>query len=111
MIVYEVRAVMDAPLVDDYRAWLEDHIREILAIPGFRYAELHREDADQPAASATEALLVIRYHLEDRAGLEAYLRDHAPALRAEGIARFGDRVRLSRRVTELVAAFDSPARR
>ena len=74
MIVYEVRAVMEASLVDEYRAWLEDHIREILAIPGFRYAELHREDADQPAASETEALLVIRYHLEDRAGLEAYRR-------------------------------------
>ena len=109
MIVYEVRAVMPESLVDEYRAWLEDHIREILAIPGFRYAELHREDADQPAAAG--ALLVIRYHLEDRGALEAYLRDHAPALRADGVARFGDRVRLSRRVTELVAAFDPPARR
>lgn len=111
MIVYEVRAVMPPALVDEYRAWLEDHIREILAIPGFLYAELHREDADQPAASEAGGLLVIRYHLEDRGALEAYLRDHAPALRADGIARFGDRVRMSRRVTELVAAFDPTGRR
>ena len=101
MIVYEVRASLAPGLVDEYRAWLDGHVREILAIDGFKYADLHREDTDPPG----DAVLVIRYHLVDRAALEAYLREHAPALRADGLRRFGDRVRLSRRVTELVESF------
>jgi hypothetical protein len=36
--------------------------------------------------------------LRDRAALDDYLREHAPRMRAEGIARFGDRFRAERRV-------------
>ena len=43
MIVYEVRIVLDPAIADEYRAWLEAHIREILAIPGFSGAELLAE--------------------------------------------------------------------
>ena len=47
----------------------------------------------------------MRYHLESREALEQYLRDHAPRLRADGIARFGERFRATRRVMELVRKF------
>ena len=32
---------------------------------------------------------------------DAYLRDHAPAMRADGVARFGTRFRAERRVLDL----------
>ncbi len=100
MIVYEVRASCEPAIADDYRAWLDGHITEILAIPGFIGAELLAEDSDDGRRVWT-----VRYHLADRAALEAYLRDHAPRLRADGAARFGDRFRATRRVSELVRRF------
>lgn len=100
MIVYEVRAVVDAGIADAYRAWLEPHIREILAIPGFTGAELLAEDADDG-----QRVWTVRYHLDARDALERYLREHAPRLRADGIARFGERFRATRRVLELVRSF------
>ena len=46
--------------------------------------------------------MCVQYTLRDRASLDAYLRDHAPRMRAEGEARFGGRFRASRRVLECV---------
>ena len=100
MIVYEVRIVLDPAIADEYRAWLEAHIREILAIPGFSGAELLAEDGDDGRPVWTT-----RYHLAGRAALERYLREHAPRLRAEGLARFGGRFEATRRVSELVREF------
>lgn len=96
MVVYEVRVCVDAGVRESYRAWIDGHVREILALPGFERAELYVEDAD-----GGEPVFVIRYHLVSRAALEDYLRDHAPRLRAEGLARFGDRMRATRRVLAL----------
>jgi antibiotic biosynthesis monooxygenase (ABM) superfamily enzyme len=100
MIVYEVRAAVDLEVADAYRAWLDPHVHEILAIPGFTGAELLTEDEE-----SGRRVYCVRYHLDDRAALEAYLRDHAPRLRAEGLARFAGRFTASRRVSELVAEY------
>ena len=100
MIVYEVRVSVEAAIAADYRAWLDGHIHEILAVPGFQEAELLREDDD-----GERAVWTIRYHLESRTALETYLRDHAPRLRADGQARFGNRFTATRRVLELVRNF------
>jgi hypothetical protein len=40
----------------------------------------------------------VQYALVDLTALDGYLREHAPRLRAEGVARFGDRVRAQRRI-------------
>lgn len=100
MIVYEVRIVVEPAIEAEYRAWLEAHIREILAIPGFTGAELLAEDD-----GGGKPVWTTRYHLEGRDALERYLREHAPRLRADGIARFGDRFQATRRVSELVREF------
>ena len=100
MIVYEVRVAVDHEVAAEYRAWLEPHIREVLAIEGFEHAELYAEDDAQG-----HVVWTVRYQLRDRAALESYLRDHAPRLRDEGQARFGGRFTASRRVSELVRAF------
>ena len=100
MIVYEVRAVVEPDVAAAYQAWLEPHIHEILAIPGFTQAEMFSEEAE-----AGRPVWTVRYHLESREALQTYLRDHAPRLRAEGQSRFGGRFDATRRVLELVRAF------
>jgi hypothetical protein len=100
VIVYEVRVAVDREVADEYRAWLEPHIRQILGIAGFEHAALYAEDDDEG-----HVVWTVRYQLRDRAALESYLRDHAPQLRADGQARFGGRFTASRRVSELVQSF------
>jgi heme-degrading monooxygenase HmoA len=100
VIVYEVRAVVQAEIAQAYREWLEPHVREILAIEGFTGAQLLAEENEDG-----ERVWTVCYHLDSRAALERYLRDHAPRLRADADARFGDAFKATRRVLELVRTF------
>ena len=97
MIVYEVRVEVDAEVADRYRAWLDGHVHEILAIPGVTGAELYREDH-----AGARSVFTVRYHLDARNALEQYLREHAPRLRADAEAHFAGRFAATRRVLELV---------
>jgi Domain of unknown function (DUF4286) len=95
-VVYEVNLDLDAAIRADYLAWLAAHVGEICALPGFIAAAVF--EVTDPPAAAGRASVCVQYRLVDSAALETYLRDHAPRLRAEGIARFGDRFHASRRV-------------
>ncbi|MFP7722297.1 DUF4286 family protein [Lysobacter sp. A3-1-A15] len=95
-VVYEVNLDVDASIAVEFRAWLDGHVREILALPGFTGAQVF-EVLDPPACAGRMALCV-HYALVDAAALEAYLREHAPRLRGDGQARFGGRFNSSRRV-------------
>ena len=94
-VVYEVSADVDAAIREDYLRWLGPHVAEILALPGFTRADVF--EVVDPASPDT-LRVCMHYHLVDEAALQAYLREHAPRLRADGIARFGERIRAQRRV-------------
>lgn len=95
-IVYEVNVDLDAAIGRDYRAWLDAHVREILALPGFTAARIL--EVVEPQPDSGRVVLCVQYALRDAAALDAYLRDHAPRLRGDGVARFGERFRATRRV-------------
>jgi hypothetical protein len=95
-VIYEVSIEVDAAAHDDYRVWLRGHIEEMLALPGFTGAKVF--DVLEPPPSAGRIGLCVQYALRDREALDDYLRDHAPKLRADGAARFGDRFQATRRV-------------
>ncbi|WP_407354540.1 DUF4286 family protein [Luteimonas sp. R10] len=96
MVIYEVDIEIARGEADPYRKWLAEHVRQMLALPGFTGAEVF-EVADPPPAPGWIALCV-QYRLRDRDAPDGYLRDHAARMRADGIARFGDRLRASRRI-------------
>ena len=95
-ITYEVTLEPDAAILRDFEAWLEYHADEMIALPGFTGATIHKGEDPETGA----ALRIVRYELENRAALERYLEEFAPRMRAAGIARFGDRFRASRRIVE-----------
>lgn len=95
-VVYEVNIEVDAAIVGEYRAWLADHVAEIVALPGFTGARTWAVVEPPPPDGVVR--LCVQYALRDADALADYLRDHAPRLRADGIARFGERMRASRRV-------------
>ena len=96
LIVYEVNVEIDAAIEDAYRAWLRDHVDAMLSLPGFTGADVF--DVVDPPPAPQRAHLCVQYRLVDDAALQAYLRDHAQRMRADGVSRFGDRVRATRRV-------------
>lgn len=95
-VVYEVDVEVDNAVAADYRAWLRGHVAEMLTLPGFTGAKVY--DVVEPAPSAGCIRLSVQYRLRDRDALDAYLREHAPRMRADGLARFGDRFRAQRRI-------------
>jgi quinol monooxygenase YgiN len=101
MIIYEVNLEVHAEIADDFGDWLRGHIREMLELPGFRSADWYRDDDH---ATGCENWCV-RYLLASRADLEHYLEEHAPRMREDGTARFGDRFFARRRVLEPISSF------
>lgn len=99
-VIYEVNIEIDPRIDAAYRAWLRTHVDELLALEGF--VEAHVYDVLDPATDDGWAGLCVQYALTGADALDAYLREHAPRLRAEGIARFGDGMRARRRVLRLV---------
>lgn len=95
-ITYEVTIEIDPAIRSDYLAWLRPHVDEILALPGFLGAQV--SEVREPACEDGWIGFCTHYRLRDAAALQAYLRDHAQRLRADGVARFGGRMRASRRV-------------
>lgn len=95
-VVYEVNLDVESAIADAYRAWLDAHVKTMLALPGFVSARVFEV---RDGASGDDRLhLCVHYLLRDAAALEAYLREHAPRMRADGVAHFGDRFRASRRI-------------
>ena len=94
-VTYEVNLVPDPSIEDEFDDWLDAHVVEMLRLPGFLTAVVRRaEDANG------EIQRTVQYELRDRESLDAYLRDHATTMRQQGIDRFGQRFRASRRILD-----------
>lgn len=98
-VVYEVNLDVEAGIAGDYRDWLNAHVAAILALPGFTGARIMY--VLEPAPPAGWVGLCVQYMLRDQAALDAYLHEHAAAMRADGQARFGGRFRAGRRVLRI----------
>jgi hypothetical protein len=73
-------------LSDEYVAWLEDgHIDAVIA-GGAHSAMIVRLDRE---GNSGPWVLEVRYIFSTRAAFDRYIKEHAPALRADGLKRFG----------------------
>lgn len=103
-ISYTVTASLpDEPTRERYLTWiLEGHAQAVVR-GGASSARVLRLDAD-PSQAQVRLVAEVRYEFESRAALERYLRDFAPALRAEGLALFPPEsgIVIQRRVGEIV---------
>ncbi len=94
-IIYEVNVFVQRNSEADYRAWLVKHIAEILVLPGFVDAQCFDVQQDN---NANDVAICVQYRLQSQAALDNYFEHHAARLRADGVAKFGDRLRATRRV-------------
>jgi hypothetical protein len=84
--------------------WMEDtHVPEVLSEPGFLRARLWKDTA---RAADGWARYVCQYELTGHDAVERYIAsDAAKRLRADGQARFGTVMRISRAILTEVARF------
>jgi len=99
MIAYTVRCTFpDEATADEWVAWLRrEHLADVMK-GGARSAQIIRLDGTSTACE-------VRYLFASRAAFATYEREHAPALREEGLRRFPLERGLSyeRSVGEIVA--------
>ena len=103
MFTYIVRCTCkDEALAEEWIAWLRDEHLADVCEAGALHAEVVRLDGG-PGTNTTTC--EVHYHFASRAAFNAYQRDHAPRLRAEGLKRFPTErgVSYSRSVGEVVA--------
>lgn len=85
--------------------WLKDgHMDDVIS-GGAVCAELVRRDSDESEAKDNgETTYEVRYIFPDRKTFAAYIKNHAPALREEGLAKFppGDGFIYSRTVGTVI---------
>jgi quinol monooxygenase YgiN len=93
-VIYEVNLAVDPDVAEAFADWLPQHIAEMLTLPGFIRAESAIEF--DPQSDPTK--WCVRYHLSNQAALEAYFRNHAERMRAEGVKHFGTGLAAHRRI-------------
>lgn len=98
--IYEVNLEVAPHRCADFDAWLADHVRVMLAQPGFLSAQVLKEL--EPAEDGWQRRTV-SYRLRDRQALDDYLAGPAEAMRADGRRRFGTAMRARRRLFRLAA--------
>ncbi len=103
MILYEVNTCVEKGIAAAYAEWLGPHIEQILKIEGFVSAAWFEVEHDDP----DHVHWTIQYYLVRRSDLDAYFRDHAAALRADGVQRFGERFTAERRILRQKRLFET----
>lgn len=99
-IIYEVTLDIQRRAARRFDAWLKQHMRDMLALPGFLDARLLTPEEIQPLADARSLRRVVQYRLAGQEDLENYLSQHAARMRAESLRYFGKQLRSSRRLLD-----------
>lgn len=96
MLIYEVTARVSPEIEAEFTQWLHAHLVEMKGLDPIEDALLFRSIDE----SGDDVVFVSHYRMASRSAYEDYLENHAPRMRADGIARFGERFRASRRLLQ-----------
>jgi len=100
-VIYEVTVDADAGILAEFDAWLAQHVHDMLQLPGFLDANILRPETASVASESLPVRRVVQYTLASRSDLDRYFQEDAARMRAEAVARFGDRLRTGRRILDL----------
>ncbi len=93
-VIYEVNLTIDNQVVDEFDAWLQKHVNEMLAIPGFISASTSViENNDEETKQRC-----VQYRLVNHKALDSYFENDAERMRADGLNKFPNKMTAQRRI-------------
>ncbi|WP_417290702.1 DUF4286 family protein [Corallibacter sp.] len=102
MIIYNVTANIDDSIHNEWLNWIKNHIPLVLATGHFSEAKLTRVLVEEEMGGLTYS---IQYRAKSREDLDAYYKNHADALRQDGLKRFADKMLAFRTELEVIDEF------
>ncbi|KAF2072517.1 hypothetical protein CYY_006160 [Polysphondylium violaceum] len=113
-LIYEVSVQVDKKIVVEWEKWIVEHINQIVSLDnGTLFSKGHLCKLDQSFDSANETDcshigFVIHYYSNSKQCLNTYFDKHAPLLRKDGLDRFGDQFKATRRVFVIEKEITAP---
>ena len=99
MIIYNVTVNIDDSIVDQWLAWIKEHIPQVLATGKFTDAKLTKVLVEEQMGGQTYS---IQYRAISKEALNAYYENDAEKLRQDGLSKFGDKMLAFRTELEIV---------
>lgn len=104
MYIYNVTSNVEESIHEQWLVWIKTHIPQVLATGKFKSATLSRVLVEEDLGGVTYS---VQYKAASREDLDAYLSQHAVALRNDAVKRFGDRVLSFRTELQVVDEYHS----
>jgi len=104
MIIYEVTTEIRPVIREQYDVWLTQHIQDMLEFKGFLSVQWGL-CLDNPLDNPNNTDWIhyqVQYKIQSRDDLEHYLTHHAAKMRQPAIDLFGDQLRTTRRILEIL---------
>lgn len=87
MVTYAVHITVRHEVYPEYVAWLKnEHINEVLALPGFISADLCLRKGGSMESSSKDVKII--YKIKDEEHLKLYMTEYAMKLREKGTDKF-----------------------
>jgi hypothetical protein len=99
MIIYNVTINIDDSVHDEWLAWIKEHIPQVLATGKFEKATLTKVLVEEELGGHTYS---VQYKSYSREALDAYYKDDADKLKAEGLKKFSDKMLAFRTELQIV---------
>jgi len=99
MIIYNITVNIDDSAHNQWLKWIKEHIPQVLATGKFKEAKLTKVLVEEDMGGQTYS---IQYRAHSRQALDAYYKEDANRLRAEGATLFADKMLAFRTELEIV---------
>ncbi len=99
MIIYNVTINIDESVHDEWLKWIKEHIPQVLATGKFDKATLTKVLVEEDMGGETYS---VQYRSYSREALDAYYKEDAERLRADGMKKFADKMLAFRTELQIV---------
>ncbi|OUS01410.1 hypothetical protein A9Q86_06405 [Flavobacteriales bacterium 33_180_T64] len=103
MYIYNVTINVDDTIHDEWLLWMRAHIPQVLATGKFEKATLTKVLVEDDIEGQTYS---IQYRSYSREALDAYYKEDAERLRAEGLKKFADKMLAFRTELQIVDEYN-----
>ncbi len=110
MLIYEVNIQVSNVIFEEYKIWLQDHIKDMLNFEGFLTAKIFLDITDIYTDSCnttgnnkklSHSYLLVQYEISSQEYLDDYFVNHAQKMRQLTLDRYGDYLTITRRVYKI----------